>query len=80
MNKYSQLKRFNHDRRRQFYMYAFIYVDPETTPVENHFPATENFFVNYNKISTPGTVPKHWLGFSYIRSDDYELDQNFDDK
>ena len=29
--------------------------------------------------STPGPVPKHWLGFSVIRSEDYELDQNFDD-
>ena len=28
-------------------------------------------------MSTPGPVPKHWLVFVYIRSEDYELDQNF---
>ena len=28
---------------------------------------------------TSGTVPKHWIGFSYICSEDYELDQNFED-
>ena len=30
-------------------------------------------------MSTTGPVPKHWLGFSYIRSQYYELYQNFDD-
>ena len=28
-------------------------------------------------MSTPGPVPKHWLIFVYIRSEDYELDQKF---
>ena len=38
------------------------------------------FFVdNYNKMSTPGPVPTNWLGFSYIREEDYKLDQNFDE-
>ena len=45
-------------------MYAFMYVDPETIPVEDHFTATKTFVDNYNKISTPRTVPKHWLVFS----------------
>ena len=31
------------------------------------------------KISTPGIVPKYWLGFSYIRSKGDELNQKFDD-
>ena len=48
-------------------------------PLEDHFPAIKTFVVNYNKITNPGTVPENWLGFSYIRSEDYELDQNFDD-
>ena len=30
-------------------------------------------------MSTPGTIPENWLGFSYIRSGNYDLDQNFDD-
>ena len=60
-------------------MYAFMYVDPEKASVEDHFPATI-FFVNYKKMSTPGTVPKHWLRFSYIHLEDYELYQNVDDK
>ena len=29
-------------------------------------------------MSTQGPVSKHWLGFSYIPSVDYELDLNFD--
>ena len=61
MDKYAQLKRFPHDFRLQVYMYAFLYVDPETMPVETHFPDTNTFVVNYKKISTLQTVPKHWL-------------------
>ena len=52
-------------------MYAFVYVDPQTIPVEYHFPDIKAFVVIYKKISTPGTVPKYWLGFSYICSEDY---------
>ena len=79
MDKYALLKRFHHDRRLQVYMYAFMYANPETMPGEDYFPATTTFVNNYNKISSPRPVPKHWLGFSYIRSEDYELDENFDD-
>ena len=61
-------------------MYAFVYVDPETIPVEYHFTDTKTFVVNYNKISTPGTVSKRWIGFSYIHSEDCELYLSFDDK
>ena len=32
---------------------------------------------DYNKISTPGPVPKYWLGFSYICSENNELELNF---
>ena len=39
-------------------MYAFMYVDPETIPAEDNFPATKNFVDKYKKISTPGLVPK----------------------
>ena len=55
-----------------------MYVDTEIIPVEDHFPAT--FVLNYKKISTPGTVPKYRLGFSYISSEDYELDMNPNEK
>ena len=37
------------------------------------------YIVEYKKMSTPGTVPKHCLGFSYILLEEYELDQNFDE-
>ena len=67
MYKYAQLKRFNRDRRLQVYLYAFIYVDTQTILVGNHFPAN-TFFVKYNEMLTIGPVPKHWIGFSYIRS------------
>ena len=60
-------------------MYVFMYVDPDTIPVDDHLPYTKTVFVNYKKMSTPGPVPKHWLVFSYICSERYELDQNFDD-
>ena len=79
MNKYAQLKKFHIGHRLKVYMYAFMYVDPETVTMEDHFPATKSFFMNYKKISTPVTVPKHWLGFSYIRSKYYESDQSFDE-
>ena len=35
--------------------------------------------VKLKKKSTPEPVSKHWMLFSYIRSEDYELDKNFDD-
>ena len=31
-------------------------------------------------MSTPEKFPKHWPGFSYIRLEDYELDNSFYDK
>ena len=43
--------------------------------VEEHFPDTKPFVVNYKKMSTPGSVSKHCLGFSYISSEDYGLDR-----
>ena len=46
---------------------------------ENYFPDTKTFVRDYNKRSTPGPVPKHLIGFSYIRSEYYELDLNFDE-
>ena len=79
MNKYALLKRFHYEGRLQFYMYAFMYANPEIIPVEEYFAATWTFFANYKKMSTPGPVPKNWLGFSYINSEDYELDMNFDE-
>ena len=56
-----------------------MYVYSQTMPLEKHFTATKTFVVNHKKITTPGTIPKHWLEFSYKHSEDYELDHNFDD-
>ena len=36
MDKCAQLKRFHNDLRIQVYMYALIYVDPETITVEDN--------------------------------------------
>ena len=74
MYKYAQLNKFHRDRRLQVYMYDFMYVYPQTMPVEDNFTATKKIVVNYKKMSTPGLVPRHCLGFSYIRSEDYWLD------
>ena len=79
IDKYAQLNIIHHDRQLQVYMYDFIYVDPNTMPPEENFPDTKIFVDNYKKISTPGPVPKTFLEFSYIRSEDYGLDVNFDE-
>ena len=62
------MESFNHDCNIRVYIYTFMYVHLETMPAEDHFPDTETFVVSYKEISAPGTVPKHWLGFSSIRS------------
>ena len=49
MDKYAQLKCFRHERQLQVYMYAFMYVDPETMTVEGRFTATKTFVENYKK-------------------------------
>ena len=66
--KNTQLKKFHHEIRLKVYKYAFVYVDSDKILVDYHFPATTPFFVNYNKMSTPGPVPKHCIRFSYIPS------------
>ena len=53
-----------------------MYIDTEKMADEDYFPDIKKFVKNYKKMSTPGAVPKHWLWFSYIRSEDYELDLN----
>ena len=60
-------------------MCDFMYVDTQTMPVEDYFTDTKIFVVNYKKIPTPGPVPKHWRGLSYIRSKEIQLDQHFYD-
>ena len=39
----------------------------------------QNIVATYKKMSTLIPFPKHWLGFSYIRLEDYYLDVNFDE-
>ena len=54
-------------------MYTFMYVDPEKIPVEEYFTGTNTFVDNYKKVSTSVPVPRHWLVFSSIRSENCEL-------
>ena len=49
-------------------MYDLMYVDPDTIQLDERFPDTKTFVVSYKKTSTPESFPKHFLGFSYIRS------------
>ena len=79
MDKYALLNRTHCDRRLQVYMHAFIYVNPEIISVRDYFPDTKTIVKNYNKTSTLEPVPKHWFGFSYISSEDHELNVNFDE-
>ena len=53
MDKYVQLKRFHYECLIEVYMYDFMYVDPETISLEDHFPDIKTFAVNYKKMSTP---------------------------
>ena len=59
-------------------MYVFMYFDPDTIPVEDHFTDAKKM-ETYKKISAAGTVQKYFIGFSYIISRDYELDQRCND-
>ena len=61
----------------QVYMYDFMFVDPETIPEGKYIPYIRNFAQEYKKKSTPGSIPKHWLGFIYIHSEYCELDLNY---
>ena len=79
MDKYALMKRCHCDLQLQVYMYDFKYIDNKTMADEDYFPYTKSFPENYNKLSNPVPVPKHWLGFSYIFSEDYELGMNFDE-
>ena len=73
MDKYALLKRFNHDLQLQVYIHASMYGDPETIILEEYFLPTKKFVVNYNNMSNPGPVPKHWLGYSCTRLEDDEF-------
>ena len=77
MNKYAILKRFHSDRRLKVYMYDFMYVNPDSIPVEDYFPETKTFFDKYKKMSTPGPVPTHLI--FYIGLEDYQFYLNFDE-
>ena len=79
MDKNAQMERIYHDQQLQVYMYDFMYVELDTMPPEDNFSDTRTFVDNYKKMSTPGPVPKNWLEFSYICSEDYELDVKFDE-
>ena len=59
---------FHHDHLLQVFKYAFMYVDPETIPEEDHFSDTKTFVDNYKKIKTTGTVPIYLFVLIYIRS------------
>ena len=52
MYKYEHLNIFHHDHLLKVYIFAFMYVNPETMPLDDHFTATKTFVVNYKKIST----------------------------
>ena len=59
---------FHYELLFQVYMYNFVYVNLETMVEKDYFLDTKTFSANYKIMSTPVPFPKHWLGFSYIRS------------
>ena len=79
MDLYAQLNWFYHDRIFQAYMNDFMYVDHQTITVEDFFTDTKKIVENYKKLSTPEAGQKHWLVFCFIHSEDYELDENYDE-
>ena len=58
------MKIFYYDRGIKIYIYAFMYLYPETMAEEDHFTATKVFVKNCKNISIPVPVPKYWIGFS----------------
>ena len=64
MYKYAQLKRFHHECQLQVYMYALVYLDPNTMTAEGKFYDTRKTVVNYKKMSTLGPILRFYLGFS----------------
>ena len=66
------MKRFHNDRWIQVYMYAFMYIYPETITEEIYSPDTRTYDETYKNRSTNGPVPTHCIGFNYIISEDYE--------
>ena len=77
---YAQMKRFHNKHKLRIYMYDFMYADTETMSGGFYLQVTITFVEKYKKSLTPGPVPKYWIIFSYIRSEDYESDLNFDEK
>ena len=57
MDKYSKIKRFQYDHRIQFYMYAFMYADPEAITEEFYFTA-KNKSLHTAKKTNPRTNNK----------------------
>ena len=41
MDEYALMKRFHHEFLLKFYMYDFMYVNPEKMPVKDYFSATK---------------------------------------
>ena len=57
MDKYAQMNRFNYDHRLKFYMYAFMYVYPDTIAEREYFAATKQCCKLKNKMNS-GISPK----------------------
>ena len=66
--KYAQLKRFHHDLQPQVYMYAFMYIDCVTMPVEEIFPLILFLVENLQKNISSSTSPKtNWVYLNKLR-------------
>ena len=48
--------------------------------LRRHIILLIKYLLKLPEMLTPGPVSKHFRGFSYLRSEDYELDMNFDVK
>ena len=60
-------------------IFAFMYVDLDAVLKEEFFIPTRKIVANYNIMSTPALVSKYCLRFSYICSEEYDLDLNFNE-
>ena len=79
MGKYALMNRCHRDLWLQVYMYNFMHYNTMILSEEDYFLDTKTFSENNKKISTPGLVSKTWIGFSYIRSEYYYFDIDFDE-
>ena len=80
--KMAEMARYHFDRRFQIYLVALMFCDPNLLSLSQMYAATKHFIADYKKSDAyknnpSAPIPKHWLGFSFIRGEHEENDYNY---